>query len=396
MFINRLITRRASWKDEKVRIPQRYGIRMMDRRKWDRVRPALINGGVVQCDGIYSYKKPGQERAMAYWLTPEYANRRVVQVQLSDQRLIANLAEIEARSRAYWLPIHVHLADMLNLITIDREAALRKANRIRNPKKRIFAINAIERIAAGDIRLRVSLNTGRVFSSLTWLPRGFRQFLRLAGLPLCGFDICAAQPYLQGLHAAGLPIQSAPKHAPAKRRNAEQAGGRRGSNTEEYQIRGAPMHAKLAWDGIPDDVLRHLHACEDGSYYTDFACAIRAPDRDPLPKHRAKKAWLTFTFARHRPEGAWWNRFSAAYPNVASFQADIKTRYSIAAVLQRSESNVIINGVCEQIRLAHPNIPIVSIHDCVMTTPEHEQTILDINNEIWARFNAHPRTKPVL
>ncbi len=384
VLLDWIVARAHLWNGGQVRIHRDTGIAMMGRRRWDRVRPALEEAGIIRCDHVYSYKIPDHERAMAYSLNPQWFSRGEQQVELRDPRLIANLAAIETQSRALWVPIHYHMTDVFRLIAIDRDAALRRARRIRNPKRRQYAVNAIERIASGDLRLRPSETTGRVFSSLTRLPRILRPYLRLNGQRLTGYDVSACQPLLLGLLAAGSCT-----HSEIPRANQEQAGSNRSNNTNTWRA-FAPM------DGcIPADVLRHLHACEQGSYYVDFAEAICKPGSAPLPLRRAKRGWLKFAFGRHRPEGAWFKRFSAGYPTVAEFLANLKTSASAAAILQTAEANVMIHGVCEQLRLRYPAIPFFSIHDSILTTSDHLETVVQVNAETWENIRAKPRIKIV-
>jgi hypothetical protein len=80
--------------------------------------------------------------------------------------------------------------------------------------------------------------------------------------------------------------------------------------------------------------------------------------------------------------------FSREFPSVARFirqqkQADYRT---LAQNMQRAESRFVIDIVCRRLMDHHRDIPVVTIHDSIMTTPEHAATVKRIMDEEFQRM----------
>lgn len=390
LLLDKIIVGQRRWRDGWVHIPQEAGIELTGgRRSWDRARGESIDEGIVECDGIYKYRT-SERKALGYRLTSEWSGKGAMQVELCDPRSIDRLAKLQADAEAVLLPVHHHMNSILPRITIDREGALKRARAIRCPERRRYAVQAVEKIAAGDIRLHPSPRTGRVFTDLTRLNRVLRPYLKLDGYGLAGFDISACQPYLFGLIAANHTHPTTQTPPRQERSQASQGQGERRTNT--WRAFGGWSHDCM----LPDDILRHLHGCETGTYYPEFAEVMCKPGSRPLTIRQAKDGWLKFVFGRHRPGSVWFRRFAASCPTMADVLAEMKAGpETVARILQTAEASLMIHGVCETIRVRFPEIPFFPIHDCVMTTEANVAAVLDINSEVWRSINACPNVKRV-
>jgi hypothetical protein len=80
--------------------------------------------------------------------------------------------------------------------------------------------------------------------------------------------------------------------------------------------------------------------------------------------------------------------FQREFPSVAQFirqqkQADYRT---LAQNMQRAESRFVIEIVCRRLMEHHPEIPVITIHDSIMTTQRHAATVKRIMGEEFQRM----------
>ena len=98
---------------------------------------------------------------------------------------------------------------------------------------------------------------------------------------------------------------------------------------------------------------------------------------------------------RTRPQ---WVAFATAYPTIATMIEHAKQgNYKKASwKLQGFESDVMIGGACEQIRLKYPALPVLTIHDSLMVPGEMEREVEKVILSQWEEFGGTPKidTKP--
>lgn len=80
--------------------------------------------------------------------------------------------------------------------------------------------------------------------------------------------------------------------------------------------------------------------------------------------------------------------FKATYPNVAAFiETEKRGGYQkLAQKMQARESRYMIGTVCKRLMQYHEHIPVITIHDSIMTTPEHTVTVKRIMVEEFTRI----------
>jgi hypothetical protein len=61
--------------------------------------------------------------------------------------------------------------------------------------------------------------------------------------------------------------------------------------------------------------------------------------------------------------------------------------------MQRAESRVMIDTVCFRLCEDYPDIPIITIHDSIMTIPEHVETVKRLMQEGYAGVGLRPTIK---
>ncbi len=68
----------------------------------------------------------------------------------------------------------------------------------------------------------------------------------------------------------------------------------------------------------------------------------------------------------------------------------------IARVLQSIEAHLILDLVCGNLLRSMPHMPLYTIHDCIVTTNEFEQTVQEaISNVYGDIFGFAPNTKVI-
>lgn len=142
--------------------------------------------------------------------------------------------------------------------------------------------------------------------------------------------------------------------------------------------------------GVPKDLRQFIEATSEGHFYEAFLEHGRWT-RDELKPlifqivygHRGVMLNAELTGA-----------FRDAFPSVFSMLLKLKSEkgYSwVGMELQRRESRIIIKGVCNRLRVEHPDVPVVTVHDSLMTTQEHVGLVTDLLHQEFGRFPVVPR-----
>jgi hypothetical protein len=61
-----------------------------------------------------------------------------------------------------------------------------------------------------------------------------------------------------------------------------------------------------------------------------------------------------------------------------------------ARAAQRLESTLMIHGACQRLMSERPDIPVVTIHDSILTLPEHIETVRGVIMSEFAKFGISP------
>jgi hypothetical protein len=313
------------------------------------VRDALIASGAIETDHKYIVG----EKAMGYRLGPALAKVRQHRVVVTDRKLAAkiraSLNDWVEKGRA--LPVHAHLIDWLTRLRIDYRPAL----------EWLLAQGDLEpsdETAVQFIRDKVwhfsDCPYGRVHSNVTNLKSGLRQFLRIAGKPLVNLDIRNSQPLI-----FALILQ---RH-----------------------------YGPLA--GMPDDARRYVELCQEGKFYDVLMIEAGIP---PDRRSDFKRRFFAHVFfCENWPETESAKAFGAAFPSVyAVVRREKEPDYTeLAKNLQRAESGLMIGGVATRLMNEAPQIPVLTIHDSIMTTPEHAETVRSVMLEEFAKAGLRPTIK---
>jgi hypothetical protein len=336
-LLYRLPPEDAGW----VRIKQAYLRNLIPQQRIETILPWLIGEGIVQQHRQYI---PGI-LARKYRLRRQY--RRAAFEKLTvPEKYAAKLNRI-AKEFGIIIPPGDHyrkLYKWLQALTIDGDAALSYVASLplddqtnRDPA----VCNLIER----RLTFRPDAFGLRLHTNISFLAEDLRQFLRIDGQPLVNVDISCSQPYflaayLKYLHSGGVssffPSFCVPFVSP----------------------------------GYDEDFVETALA---GTLYEKIQKCAGLDSRKA-----AKDAVFAAMFARNKPFLTKEERaFAAAFPKTFAACREIKRgdHRNLAQLLQRTESRLILEGVCMEIVRARPEIPIYTIHDSIMTVEKYAEFV---------------------
>lgn len=151
-----------------------------------------------------------------------------------------------------------------------------------------------------------------------------------------------------------------------------------GKNTTELDISNSqPLFLYILmkkykfknFDNFDKDVI-------SGKIYNNFAT------KENISRKEVKKNIYSVLFGRNNKMDKWNKLFSETYPNVylwiKEYKEKNKTFKSLARKLQQTESDFIFNEVIKEIIYNNRNIPVITIHDSIITTEEHIETVKNI------------------
>jgi hypothetical protein len=93
---------------------------------------------------------------------------------------------------------------------------------------------------------------------------------------------------------------------------------------------------------------------------------------------------------RHTPE---WKHFTTEFPTIAGVIRELKRRYGhgvVAWLLTRVESGLIIDRICRRLMVEAPDVPLVTIHDMILTTSKNCRRVEHVAREEYALVGLHP------
>jgi hypothetical protein len=426
-----------------VRLKYAYLEQFIPRAVLKRVKETLTARGVLLCDGIAIRG----EKAFGYRIAEPYRGTR--QIFSACDRVNRRLAAAVARRQKGFQPVHAALLDCLRRVRIDAPAALREIARMRLRRKprstapgqapytlqtyREDLGRCVKVIAAGADELTVD-DYGRVHTPVTRLKRELARHLYFEGAdggrePVVWIDASCCQPLLIGFLARhywsssrdtrsrlcertygnGNPYRASEAllrtvavyslSKPSSVTTHRYKGGKgkvaitnvippQTPTTPILGKRGTP-YAPARVDGGPLD--EFIHLCEEGRIYHELLT-----DEE---RRRAgyKVRFLVTLYAADNPKhpNALRRRLAERFPPVAEFAAALrrKDHRRAARLMQNVESTLFIHRVCGRITRDRPDVPLLTKHDALGTTPQHATYVAGVIHEEFAWLGLDPTLK---
>ncbi len=336
-------------KDGYVRLQTGQLNRVIDPRRFRRLRRALVQLGLIEVDETYA---PGS-RSIGYRLKRRCldSHPQVVEVvnPIVRDKLSQLRAVLEKQQERLRRPIHDLLVRAQGGLSLegDPEPILSSAC----PHARLTQSAIVEQIRSGDLPFSVGPTCGRVFNALSGLKRELRPLLRLDGKPVASVDLSCSQPAL-----LALCILEYMDHRGRHTYAATGSRGGKGRKTYSYVV-----PCSLSVCDPPEDVVWFKRlVCEDGFDLYEHLAEKTGKSRDEV-----KQRVLADVFApkRHYPSPVR-DAFESDFPSVARYIATRNSRDhgTLIRELQRRESNLVIHTVVPRII---QRFPVVTLHDAV-------------------------------
>ncbi|MCB0701057.1 MAG: hypothetical protein H6551_12090 [Chitinophagales bacterium] len=229
----------------------------------------------------------------------------------------------------------------------------------------------------------------RLHTPLTRLKKELRQFVRYDGMPLVEIDIANSQLFFM------IPLLQWKMYHP-------QAGGGE-KNTFKHRIwigedqretyRNTIMWCKeveMQYSKGLQEISFVSDACKGIVYervaqYLSASGYFKNEEAKEEKRAHVKKYLLKLIFASPTKNysmynasiGAIWDAFKACYPEIGKLVILIKgvDYKAISRLLQRIESYCIIGSVCKIVNDKNADIPLFTLHDCIVTTDNYVETV---------------------
>jgi hypothetical protein len=301
-----------------------------------------------------------------YRLTMRYRTQAAQLIE-AEEKVASKLQARKANQCRPITQVERHLARYLHELTLCTEYATRVLNTL--PQSTCLSQTiAVDKLARGDFFF-VPDNYGRIHTNLTNLHKQLRACVRYEERTLVNIDIVNAQPFFLACAIDNIVNIRVTMQRERK---------------ESYPYGGTL------------DVLNAKRFCDiacQGMFYEELMALGRIRTREA-----AKKVFFRGLFGdASRPYMA----ESVAilrqvFPEVVSVAQWLKKDdyRELARSLQRAESEFVIGTVCKHLMESHPNVPVWTIHDSIVTTPEHVGLVKDMMEGLAReRFGLIPSLK---
>jgi hypothetical protein len=445
IIVGRVHLRRG---DNLVHLKHDYLRRFLPRGTIVEIRDALVDSGVIS---VRKYCRAG-EVCYGYRLLPPH-DEGFSHYSPTAKPLVEKLRAWRKReSDALRHPVHREMRRLLKGLAIDRDAAL--ASVTAEGFKRSVMVSSIERIARGDIYAtadrfgRFHTNLTNLHSSL----RRFLSYegsplvnldiansqpivfcLLLVNLLSHGgklgdlvdvefheeyrdpYDIEINEDFLSCLfyqqhgqeageiEANGQEEADQGNHPENQQVKEErEAKEKREINRDNPILRADPgeslpyspsgrlLRRILLSQRFPADVAEFINLCEQGILYDELMRRLDIPSR--RRKSFKRLFFAQVLFGKVRQTGKIAQLFASDFPTVHKAVSDLKRKdyRQLAYLLQAHESKLVIDRIARRILAELPGAFVGTIHDSILTTPDHAEAVRAIMVEEFGRLGLHP------
>ncbi len=297
----------------------------------------------------------------------------------------------------------------------DIVAAKRNVEKLRQARIRAMLDKMkIENFEKGDFHLSQDGFGYRVHTALTQLPKEFRSLVTYDGKPMVEVDLSCSQLFfscflLNYRHWRTAKFKTYKEFTKELWNNVSILSN---SNSSVYSNTIMCISSLEMSHG--QGLQRHefLKKCCEGLLYESVVDRL---DENNFPagwdyqrkRKHVKKLLLDQLFANpanpeHKGLYCAANKpildaFTALYPEVMHVYLQIKQCYfkDLCRLLQRTESIAMIGFVCKRLQKEYPQIPLFTLHDCLITTADNEDIIMKVmQEEITKYVGFTPKMKP--
>ena len=322
---------------------------------------------------------------------------------------LKNLKKSEKKDNQY-----LYLKKWLNKLTLDIEHAdvttnlsfeLKKScpeyqeiifgtNRPKNPDRQYYHSKmVIELFKNDDYPFYVDDKGYRAHTILTRSNKSIRHFIKCNGEDLVSVDLKNSQPYLllclgnpsmleKSKKKEGKPNQTQPTHQPIISIPAL-----------------SPIHISSIMFGFSSGIQYSIEFQEYKKLVSSGCIYEFFEDKIKIDPKELKKGISKRDIVKHRMmlclysknsgySGGMKTAFKKHFPKLYALICKLKAEKhnTLALLLQRIESYLILDVICKRISEEKPDLPIFTIHDCIVTTVGNEQYVSNIIIEEMEKF----------
>jgi hypothetical protein len=368
----------------------------------ERLKPLLDEMqavGLIERDDYYIVNR----KSYGYRITDRYGGERTIRVACRRPRLSQRILSLRHEDFRHYKRVHKHLFKWLGHLDLDRLHADQGIEQtdfsgVGFPVEEMRDINrlAIQAILDRQWEFKVC-DYGRVHTNITRLLKGVRNELRIDGQPLATIDIANSQPLflLASMVAnSGQPFLSTSDGTDKCIKNGVSRGDfwRRksthppsGTYTTSFPLEPAPIEVLATSDRLPQDLNLYRTLCESGGLY-DYLMERMGWTRGKMAFKDEELFRCLYgsngprdADGKHNPSRLQ-PVLETEFPTVWRFIRDWKRCHGyrdLACQMQRAESKLMIEGVCGRLMREHPDCPLVTIHDSIMTTAAWVEVVRD-------------------
>lgn len=376
------------------------------------IKKVLLENEIIEVDGTYHTR----QKSFGYKMKEEYLTEDLVKYPYGD-RISDNILrtlpekndlseeqiEIEntiqfgylnhqfARHLISW---HDDIYDDLHTISMDILETFEKKRGLKTPSTISllnyigYLIIKVQDIINKNYHQGISLSNNRFNSVLTSLPKTLRNYLLINGEQIVDVDIVTSQPYLlscilndrfENEEELGFNIQSL---YPTLKSYFE-------ISNHLVQVVGVNNHKLFGCNFYEDEIpsIDEFCSLDFTQDFYQMVVEYGLQYNIQLTREQVKKSIMNFVFndtTKHRDNSLVTRMLEYRFKGLMSFFEGFHSKYSsgrLGLLLQRVESHLMLSNVVPNILEFNDNIPVYTIHDCVLTTTEYQQDVRRIMKE---------------
>ncbi len=351
-------------------------------RYYTKIRDALIGFGVIECDGVWAKGK----KNMGFRLTKKFRQKHINAIELKGVNAvkIKNIkpkvvVSSELEQYLYnWL-VRVKVSDSYKDVVVEG----------RNCTRREISI---EKLRLGQFRFNC-FNAGRIHHNISSIYKKYRPHLTIDGKSMIELDIANSQPLLLSV----LLLKYYKRESNITYNITTHIhydtpfwGINKGIDYKPYKFIQDEVIAN-----VPADVSAYIRLCENGEFYK--FCQDLWKDTTDVGAFKTLLYTNVFygSMAQWTLDNKYTKLFMETFPNVWAVIKHYKRHdyKKLSHRMQKIEANLMIKKVCLKLKEEHPEIPCLTIHDSIMTTPDNEMIVRGLIMDVFKKKGLRPTIK---
>lgn len=408
-----------------VRLKAAYLRKQLSYDYYTKIRGALVEAGVIHWSDKFKIGSFSQ----SYSVSDDFSSD-LAWIPLADDTVSARLHALRAERLKNLSPTHSHLRDWLTRVEIDSERAYAWIDACDSPEvakeQYRYSVDGISR----GVWHFVPDAYSRIHHNISNLKRELRKFLHIGGQPLVEVDVKSCQPLIlalvaldrfsyfsvpddvldlcdssfiaNGMHCISKLNETSSTYkltdtstvvsesdfvlTESSSFNSSYSSNllikqKRECNASLYDAVTDPEGERLWEDEEEDDRHAMLRLCESGEFYNFLieGMHLKRMSYKDAKQHILSSCIFTDDLYNYKKE---YHVFRKHFPTVGKEIDRIRTNdyRHVAHTLQRMEARVMIEGTdhpaaCQTLMEVAPEIPVLSLHDAILTTPSHAETV---------------------